>query len=166
MAVKSDSKMFVWAIAGSRSFIIAAWVLAAIGLLAILAAAFQYGARFRYETIGGIRWRVDEFTGQRCRVIGKFVNCAPPASASTSTSTSLSVSTSTSVKASHPTVHKRGARARLDRSTGLVAERNAMKERLLPMPGRSRHAEHRGANGHCLTRRDSRLGPAAAERAS
>ena len=108
MEVKVDSKMFAWKFFGSRSFTIAAWVLAAIGLVAILVVAFQNGARFRYETIGGIRWRVDEFTGQRCRVVGKAVECAPPASVSTSTSTSVSVSTSTSVKISHARTHKRG----------------------------------------------------------
>lgn len=108
MEIKSDSTVFVWKLPRSRSVAVAAWFLAAIALAAILTAAFQYGARFRYETIGGIMWRVDEFTGQRCRVIGKSVNCTPPASVSTSTSTSLSVSPSTSVKTSHPPTHKRG----------------------------------------------------------
>lgn len=108
MEVKSDSEMFVWKLAGNRSFIIATWILAAAVLITILAVAFQYGARFRYETIGGILWRVDEFTGQRCRVIGRSVNCAQPASVSTSTSTSLSVSPSISVKIGHGRTHKRG----------------------------------------------------------
>ena len=105
MDVKFDSELFFWKLARTRSFTIAARVLIGLALMAILAAAFQYGARFRYERIGGILWRIDEFTGQRCRVVGKAVDCAPLASVSTSTSTSTSVSTSTTVKHSHPAIH-------------------------------------------------------------
>ena len=93
----------------ARRFIpIAAWAITAIALVAILAVAFQYGVRYRYEQIGGMLWRVDQLTGQHCRVVRKGVDCGPLRSVSTSTSTSVSVSTSLSVKSSHAVKGKHG----------------------------------------------------------
>jgi hypothetical protein len=48
--------------------------------------------RYRYERIGGILWRVDQITNQRCRVVGKIDDCTPLKSPSMSTSLSTSVS--------------------------------------------------------------------------
>jgi hypothetical protein len=79
--------------------------LIALAFAAILAAAFLNGVRFRYESISGKLWRVDEFTGQRCRVLARGADCAPLTSLSTSTSVSVSVSTSTSVTLAHRQLH-------------------------------------------------------------
>ena len=77
----------------------ASWALVAVLVMTVVAAVFQYYVRYRYERLGGILWRVDQLTNQRCRVIGDNVDCNPPSSVSTSTSTSLSTSTSVSVRA-------------------------------------------------------------------
>ncbi|HYL28267.1 MAG TPA: hypothetical protein VEW74_10575 [Candidatus Nitrosotalea sp.] len=74
----------------------ASWALAAVLFAAIFAGVFQVAVRYRYEKLDGVTWRVDQLTNQRCRVVGKAVDCGPPASASTSTSTSLSTSISLS----------------------------------------------------------------------
>jgi divalent metal cation (Fe/Co/Zn/Cd) transporter len=74
-----------------------AWSLAAVFSLIVAIVIFQTGMRYRYERLGGILWRVDQITNQRCRVLGSAVDCAPLQS--TSTSTSKSTSTSLSVRA-------------------------------------------------------------------
>ncbi len=74
---------------------IAAWVLVAVISSVVALLVFQSFVRYRYERLGGVTWRIDQLTNQRCRMTPQGPDCAPDLS--TSTSTSLSTSTSTSL---------------------------------------------------------------------
>jgi hypothetical protein len=69
-----------------------------VAAFAILTGVFQTFMRYRYETLGGTLWRVDQLTSERCRVGKSGVICAVPKSASTSTSMSTSTSTSLNIR--------------------------------------------------------------------
>ena len=84
----------------------AGWALVVALSIAVFAVVFQSSGRYRYEKLGGIMWRVDQISGQRCRVIHGNINCTPLKTGSMSTSTSLSTSTSVSARAqAHPRAH-------------------------------------------------------------
>jgi len=76
------------------------WKAIAISLLMIsliaLVMIFLRSGRYRYENLGGILWRVDTLSGERCRIIRDAAQCGPIKSKSTSTSVSLSTSVSVS----------------------------------------------------------------------
>lgn len=93
----------------SRWFRVATWAFVAVLSGAIAALVFQSFMRYRYEEIGGVLWRVDQVTDQRCRVLRKRSDCSLPKSNSTSTSLSSSVSTSTSTSVRHVVVIHRAA---------------------------------------------------------
>lgn len=80
----------------NRGLRAATWCLVAILAAGIFAVVFENGIRYRYEAIGGVLWRIDQITDQRCRVAAGGADCIFPSSASISKSRSTSTSTSTS----------------------------------------------------------------------
>jgi hypothetical protein len=70
------------------------WVLTAVGvlvLLAVFAADFQLFFRYQYVETGGVQWRLDRLTSEKCHLVDGSYDCSPlPPSTSTSTSTSTS----------------------------------------------------------------------------
>jgi len=70
------------------------WLLSAVGLLVlltILAVDFQVFFRYDYIEAGGVQWRIDRLTKEKCHVVNGNYDCSPlPPSTSTSTSTSIS----------------------------------------------------------------------------
>jgi hypothetical protein len=88
------------------------WVSLGAGALLVAAAfvflivTFQTNGRYRYETIGGVQWRIDEITNRRCRVVGQSVDCSPPKSTSVSTSTSTSTSLSVTTVVRHRSLNR------------------------------------------------------------
>lgn len=81
----------------------ATWSFVAVLAAGLFVIVFQTQIRYRYETIGGIRWRVDQITDQRCRVLETGVMCGPDLSTSVSQSPSKSKSKSKSVSISTST---------------------------------------------------------------
>lgn len=81
----------------NRGLRVGMWSFVSILAAAVIAISFQTGMRYRYEEIGGVMWRVDQITSQRCRVLPHGVLCGAPASTSISNSISTSTSTSMSV---------------------------------------------------------------------
>lgn len=81
----------------NRGLRAATWCLVAILAAGIFAVVFENGIRYRYEAIGGVLWRIDQITDQRCRVAVGGVDCILPPSNSISKSRSVSTSTSTSI---------------------------------------------------------------------
>jgi hypothetical protein len=80
---------------------VATWTLVAVLSGAVAVVVFQTCMRYRYEKIGGVLWRVDQISDQRCRVLRTRIDCSLPKSVSTSTSLSTSTSTSTTTSARH-----------------------------------------------------------------
>jgi hypothetical protein len=72
----------------------ATWGLVVVFAALTVVVVFQSGMRYRYENLGGILWRVDQVTNQRCRVSSYGLVCSLPNSTSPSTSTSTSTSLS------------------------------------------------------------------------
>ena len=70
------------------------WLLQAIGvlvLLVVLAVDFQVFFRYDYIEAGGVQWRIDRLTNEKCHLVNGSYDCAAlPPSTSTSTSTSTS----------------------------------------------------------------------------
>lgn len=75
---------------------VATWSVVAVVAAGVFMVFFETGMRYRYEELGGILWRVDQITNQRCRVIAQGAACVRWLPRSTSISRSISTSTSTS----------------------------------------------------------------------
>ena len=76
---------------------VATWSLVAVVAAGLFVVFFQAGMRYRYEELGGVLWRIDQLTNQRCRVIAAGSSCVVVLPKSTSVSKSISTSTSTSI---------------------------------------------------------------------